>query len=295
MSYSPSAMRARRGILTHASRPDNRGEVARSGLSRSRGTGRASATLAAALVLSALAPQLWMSDTARALGESSLFDVRMVDHAGGNPRPRETAPRRLAWEVRKRTSVDTRLEPSRARLDDPRIFDTPFLYWAGDAAFPPLSDAEITGLRRFLGFGGFVLVDDAAPETAGFDGSIRRELARAMPDRPLAPLTRDHTIFRSFYLLERPEGRVAGPDRFEGISIGDRVALVYSRHDLGGAWARDNLGSWEHPVVPGGDAQRERAIRLGVNLVLYALCLDYKDDQVHAPFIMRRRGGASVP
>ena len=24
---------------------------------------------------------------------------------------------------------------------------------------------------------------------------------------------------------------------------------------------------------------------------MYALCLDYKDDQVHAPFIMRRRAG----
>ena len=67
--------------------------------------------------------------------------------------------------------------------------------------------------------------------------------------------------------------------------------MLYSRHDLGGAWARDNLGSWQHPVMPGGDEQRERAIRLGVNLVMYALCLDYKDDQVHAPFIMRRRGG----
>ena len=41
----------------------------------------------------------------------------------------------------------------------------------------------------------------------------------------------------------------------------------------------------------GGDGQREGAMRLGVNLVLYALCLDYKDDQVHSPFIMRRRAG----
>jgi hypothetical protein len=24
---------------------------------------------------------------------------------------------------------------------------------------------------------------------------------------------------------------------------------------------------------------------------MYALCLDYKDDQVHAPFILRRRAG----
>jgi hypothetical protein len=39
---------------------------------------------------------------------------------------------------------------------------------------------------------------------------------------------------------------------------------------------------------------------MGVNLVMYALCLDYKADQVHVPFIMKRRrwkpdDGASVP
>jgi len=250
-----------------------------------RWPGRTALTLAAALAAASLFPAF-----ASALGESSLFDARTVDYAGGHPSPRPTAPRRLAWEVRKRTSVDTRLEPSHARLDDPAIFDTPFLYWSGDAAFDALSDAEVRGLRRFLEFGGFVLVDDAAPEQDGFDASIRRELARAMPSAPLGSVPDDHTLYRSFYLLSRPEGRVRGPDHLEGIVLGDRLALVYSRHDLGGAWARDNLGAWEQAVVPGGEAQRERAIRLGVNVVMYALCLDYKDDQVHAPFIMRRRG-----
>ncbi len=248
---------------------------------------RLSFTLGAALLLSALAPH-----AASALGETSLFDVRVVSYEGGNPTPRESAPRRLAWELRKRTSVDTRMVPTSARLDDPGIFDTPFLYWSGDAAFPELSDAESSGLRRFVTFGGFVLIDDAAPEAGGFDASVRRELSRAFPTRPLTTLSNDHTLFRSYYLLTRPLGRVEGPDHLEAITLGDRVAIVYSRHDLGGAWARDNLGNWENAVEPGGDAQRELAIRLGVNIVLYSLCLDYKDDQVHAPFIMRRRAGS---
>jgi hypothetical protein len=39
---------------------------------------------------------------------------------------------------------------------------------------------------------------------------------------------------------------------------------------------------------------------MGVNLVMYALCLDYKADQVHVPFIMKRRrwkpdDGAQTP
>ena len=35
--------------------------------------------------------------------------------------------------------------------------------------------------------------------------------------------------------------------------------------------------------VPGGDAQREMALRFGINLVMYALTGNYKTDQVHAP------------
>jgi len=58
---------------------------------------------------------------------------------------------------------------------------------------------------------------------------------------------------------------------------------------MGGAWARDNFGAWEHEVIPGGESQREMAFRLGINLAMYALCLDYKTDQVHVPFILRRR------
>lgn len=225
-----------------------------------------------------------------ALGEATRVELRAV-RVGDGDEPRPMARRRLAWEVRQRTSIDTQLQPGSSRLDDPSIFDSPLLYWAGDRAFPPLSEAEIVGLRRFIDFGGMLIVDDAVPDDAGFDASVRRALGRALGAGALRPIPQDHTIYRSFYLLERPVGRVRGPAHLEGVERGGRMAVVYARHDLGGAWARDNLGTWQHAVVPGGERQRELAIRLGVNLVMYALCLDYKDDQVHAPFIMRRRAG----
>ncbi len=236
------------------------------------------------------------SGRANALGEETrveIVGVQVGDETTAESRP--TARRRMAWEVRQRTSIETRLEPRRMRLDDPALFHQPLLYWAGDSGYDELSEAEIIGLRRFVEFGGMLLIDNAGGAGAGgrsFDTAIRRTLRRAFPRRPLSPLPADHTVFRSFYLLSRPEGRVRGEDHLHSVDVDGRAAVVYSRHDLGGAWARDNLGTWQHAVTPGGERQRENAIRLGVNLVMYALCLDYKDDQVHAPYIMRRRGGS---
>ncbi len=245
-----------------------------------------SALCALAFAVGALWPR-----PAGAIGELTAVDIRGIDYGGGRASPRPTAPQRLAWETRQRTSVETRLEPTRARLSDPKVFDTPLLYWSGDQAFPQLSEAEVTGLKRFVEFGGAVLIDDAAPEQDGFDSAIRREIERAFGRNALTRLPATHTVYRSFYLLDRPVGRVPGPDHVEAVVRSGRAAVIYTRHDLGGAIDRDNLGNYLHPVEPGGESQREMAIRFGVNLVVYALCLDYKDDQVHAPFIMRRRAG----
>ena len=102
-------------------------------------------------------------------------------------------------------------------------------------------------------------------------------------------------LFRSIYLLRTPAGRVIAQPFLEAVITDGRAVVVYSQNDLGGAWARDSFGQWEYDVVPGGALQREQAFRLGVNLAMYALCLDYKTDQVHVPFIMRRRSWQAGP
>ena len=42
--------------------------------------------------------------------------------------------------------------------------------------------------------------------------------------------------------------------------------------------------------MPGGDGQREMALRFGINLVMYALTGNYKTDVVHAPALLQRLG-----
>jgi hypothetical protein len=226
---------------------------------------------------------------AAALGPGDGIEVRRV-YVGPAPAhvdgaaPRERAAERLAWEVRKRTSIETTLAPTSTRFDDPSIFRTPLLYWSADHGFDPLSERELSGLRRFVEYGGFVIIDDAAPETGSFDASVRRELARAFPSERLSRLPSSHTVLRSFYLID-------GDAALEAVVHGGRAAIVYSRQDLGALWITEERIESAFGRSDLGGEHRERAIRLGVNLVMYALCLDYKDDQVHAPFILRRRAG----
>jgi uncharacterized protein DUF4159 len=236
----------------------------------------------------ALAAAAWPRG-ARALGDASRLAVGHVQH-GGNWNPRPSALRRLGWELTRRTSIETTNDAVPVRLDRPGLHRHPMLYLAGSGAMPPLSEPERAALRRHLQYGGFLLVDAAdGSDGSGFDASVRRELARVLPAAPLQPVPRDHVLHKSFYLLDRQGGRVLVKPWIEAQVLDGRLAVVYSQNDLGGAWARTEIGDWEYPCTPGGEPQRETAIRIGVNLAMYALCTDYKDDAVHLPFIMRRR------
>jgi hypothetical protein len=242
---------------------------------------------------------LFLPRPARAFGDVGGFDPRALLAGGTTGAVRASAASRWSWELIQRTSAPARLKPTQVRADDPAIADAPFLWWSGDVALTPLSPQEIAGLRRFLSLGGVLLVDDAGVSDDGvpsaFGRTARAQVARVLPDTSPIPLAADHVLFKSFYLLKRAEGRVAGPRTLDAIVRGGQTQVVFSSHDLGGALARGATGAWENPVVPGGDVQRERAIRLAVNIAMYVLCSNYKDDQVHAPFLMRRRAGALIP
>jgi hypothetical protein len=240
-----------------------------------------------------------MPSPARAFGEVGGFDPRVLLTGNQKQAARPSAPARWSWELIQRTSAPARIKPSTVRADEQAIVESPFVYWSGDAAVTPLTSAEIAGLRRFFSLGGVMLVDDAAPGDAGepsaFARSARKEIARVLPESTPITLNADHVVFRSFFLLRRAEGRVAGAKTLDAIMRGVAAQNLFTSHDLGGALARGPTGTWEHGVMPGGDAQRERAIRLAVNIAMYVLCSNYKDDQVHAPFLMRRRALTPAP
>lgn len=228
---------------------------------------------------------------ADAIPASNTFTLAQLKYRGGHwdPRPVATVP--LMQEVRLRTSVETQDERRVLTLQDPALFSYPFLYMTGEHSFDPFDDEALRILQRYLRFGGLLLIDDARGNKGrDFDASVRREVARLFPDRPLRILPPDHTVFRSFYLLRTIGGvRLVNP-YLEGVHIDDRTPLLYCQNGLGAAWERDYLGNWVSSCRPGGEAQRIAAFKLGVNCVLYALTVNYKQDLIHSPFIRKKLG-----
>jgi hypothetical protein len=228
---------------------------------------------------------------ARAIGPSDQFRIGQLALGPGKG-ARPSALRRIAREVEKRTSISVDSAPRTVSLKDAKLHETPFLYLSGDREFPIPSVSEIEALRRFLTFGGFLLIDSAEGATGGaFDGSVRQlvETLYPPPAAGLEIVAKDHVVYRSFYRIERPLGRLAISPTREAVMRDGRLVAAYVQNDLGGAWARDDFGNYELPCEPGGERQREMALRLGINLVMYALCLDYKSDQVHVEYLMRKR------
>ena len=228
-------------------------------------------------------------DRALALGAGHSVRLARLNHRG-DPLAHATGVDVLAQEVALRTSVD--IAPNAVTLDagHPRMATCPvaILTGSGTVRFSP---SERDDLRRWLELGGFLLVDNAGKTSASevFDRSVRRELAAILPSQRFERISPEHVLYRSFYRLDYAAGRVIRQPYLEGMSVGRRLGVVLSHNDVFGAFTQNAQGRFVATPSPGGENQREMAFRFGVNAVMYALCLHYKDDQVHLDYLLHRR------
>ncbi|MCO4743527.1 MAG: DUF4159 domain-containing protein [Proteobacteria bacterium] len=237
-------------------------------------------------LLAGLASGLILPSTAFALGESTLVDVAELDFGSGTT-TRPAAWKRLLFEVIHSTSVECRPKSVSVSLTDPGFFQHPFTTLVGDGRFAIPPDEELEQLHRYLSYGGFLFIDETSgAEVSPFDDQVRELCERLFPTRPLSPLPADHSVYRAFFLLDGPKGRLARHRHLEGITIGNLTPLVYCRNDLSGALGRNNDGSHMNSCTPGGERQRREAVKLGVNLMMYSLTANYKKDQVHVRELM---------
>jgi hypothetical protein len=212
------------------------------------------ATLSAALLIGFDAPF-----------SGPLLTVARLHYDGGgdwyaNP---SSLPNLLAT-IREETGLRVAERPAEVRPTDPDLGDYPYVYMTGHGNVR-FSEADILSLRAWIAAGGFLHADD----NYGMDASIRRELGRLFPDAPLVEVPLDHPVYRIFF--EFPEGlpkiheHDGKPAQGLGIFVDGRLAVFYSyESDLGDGWEDAAVHGDPEPV-------RQAALRMGVNLFLYAL------------------------
>jgi hypothetical protein len=248
---------------------------------------------AAGLALAALGPREARAfpQTYRqpSLPPAKRFAFAQLRYRGGNWDPEPSAPGQLLAELERLTTVEAFPERAALAPDAPELFSHPFLWMAGREDFEAFSTSELARLRAWLEAGGTLIADDCSGTPGyGFDAGFRRELSRCLPEGRLARLPSEHTVFKSFFLVRAVAGRQVASPFLEGMTVRERTAVILCSNDLFGAYARDPIGRWRNACTPGGERQRRLAFQLGVNLILYALCADYKQDRIHVPFLRQR-------
>lgn len=228
-----------------------------------------------------------LSSASLAFGEEGAFHARLLRTQDRDYADELSASRRWALELTQRTSAPGRLASQVVRPTS-ELLKEPFVVWAGAKDPGKLTSRAVRSLREYLRMGGILLVDDREPRTGDFGRGARRALEQILPESAPIVLERNHVLFKTFYILDQPMGRVRGPDTVEAIVRGKSAQVIFLEHDLTGALAR-RAGSWAYAMEEGDSQAREMAVRFAVNVAMYVLCSDYKDDQVHAPFLMRRR------
>jgi hypothetical protein len=197
------------------------------------------------------------------------FVMAQIKHEGDwDPDP--SAIHNLLRHARDNSTMEVKFKRVDIRLKDPQAAGFPLWYMTGHCDFV-WSDEEVAIIRRYLKAGG-MLIADACCGRLSFDGAFRREIAKVFPDRPLDQLPLDHPLYSIHYDIRNVEytprtredfGGIDAPT-LEGISLDGRLAIVYSRFDLGDGWEQ-----FPHPYSHG--YSEEHALQIGTNLLVYAV------------------------
>jgi hypothetical protein len=151
------------------------------------------------------------------------------------------------------------VEPGAATL-----FQYPMVFACGHGNVK-FTSPEVTNLRRYLGTGGFLWVDD----DFGIDLSFRREMKRIFPDGQLIELPWSHPIFHALYDFPRGLPKIhehsGGPPKAFALMHDGRMVVLYTFDtDLGDGLEDEDV----HHDPP---EKRAEAMRMGLNIVHYVL------------------------
>lgn len=197
--------------------------------------------------------------------EGEFFAIAQVHyHGGGDWYEDKTSMPRLQVRIEKEFGVPAYGKRKVVELTDDDLFGYPMLFMTGhgNVVFSP---EEVVRLRKYLDGGGFLWASD----DYGMDKAFRREMKKVFPGRELVEVPFDHEIYHVYYDfpagLPKVHEHAGGPPGGYGIFLGGRLTVFYDFNtDVG-----DGL---EAASIHGDPAEvREQAMRMAVNIVVYAM------------------------
>ncbi len=162
------------------------------------------------------------------------------------------------------TNIQIEDKEQRVELTDSDLFNHPYLYLTGHGNIR-FSAIEVQRLRDYLTSGGFLHADD----NYGMDESFRREMRKVFPHKEWVELPPDHEIFKAYFEFPNGLPKIHEHDgkRPQALALfqAGRIVVLYTYEcDLG--------DGWEDLEIHGdGPAKHEQALKMGTNIVVYAL------------------------
>ncbi|MBN2577491.1 MAG: DUF4159 domain-containing protein [Pirellulales bacterium] len=172
--------------------------------------------------------------------------------------------------ARDHSTLEVKFKRQAVRLKDPQAATSPLLYMTGHRDFA-FSKEELAALQKYLKAGGLLLADACCGRLA-FDRAFRGMIARMLPGAKLERLPPDHSLYHCHSDVARVDytprvredfGPLQAPE-LEGVTLDGRLAVVYSRFDLGNGWEQ-----FPHPYSYG--YKDEDALKIGTNVLVYAV------------------------
>ncbi len=166
--------------------------------------------------------------------------------------------------VRENTDFPVDTVERQVTIMDVDLFQYPFLFATGHGVIS-FSPEEKERLRQYLAGGGFLFVNDSY----GMAQHFLREMAALFPEREIVELPFDHLIYHSFYDFPNGPPKIHEhdnlPPRGYAFVINGRVVLYFLvESDIGDGWEDEQV----HHDPPD---KREQALRMGLNILTYAL------------------------
>lgn len=162
-------------------------------------------------------------------------------------------------------------EPAVVEAGSSDIFNYPLLHMTGHGNVV-FSEHDAENLRNYLFAGGFLHIDD----NYGMDKFIRPELKKVFPELDLIELPFSHPIYHQVYnfpngLPKIHEHDGKAPQGFGLIYEGRLIVFYTYECDLGDGWE-------DREVHKDSEETRQKALRMGANIVAYVFTSQVKDN-----------------